>query len=192
MDDEFLFAGYQVRVSVGSKLICTIADNINPLYVPTRESIKPEFHSIMEMCEIPFLITKKSYLLKLIDLAQKDLVKAENLLIFRCAILKNDSRNSSCEFYDKTGNLLTKSFGYLDEIIEPKIEYKRYGYDVIDPAIGGGFDSAIHTYNLSPVSLNEYGILEEINVAIGLRDFVKIELPEHGPFGVWSISLVKL
>ncbi|MCP4486892.1 MAG: hypothetical protein GY820_06165 [Gammaproteobacteria bacterium] len=192
MDDDFLFAGYQARVVEGLKPTYTLGDNINPLYVPNRESIRSHFELIMEECEIPFLITRKSNLLKVIDLSLHDLPRPENLFVFRCAILKSDSRSGKCEFYNGAGDLVTASFMYVDELVEPEMKFEHYGYDVIDSTIGGGFDSAIHTYNLPTVTLNESGLLTEENTAIDLRNYAQNELPDHGPFSVWSVGLVNL
>lgn len=190
MDKQFIFAGYQFRVARETKLTCTLADNVNSLYTPNLESLSTEFELIMEDCVVPFLITTEFNFYKLLELSRRDSFGENTLVIFRCAIMKCDLQSAYTDYYDNSGKLITTSFQYVHGLVEPQIEFEECGYDVLDVTIGGGIDSVIHTYGLCTDLLNENGLFSTADAAVTLRNHSRNELPDHGPFTVWSIGLV--
>jgi hypothetical protein len=190
MDDTFVFVGYQLRKRGAQKFQGTMANHVNPLYIPKEEPWLSVFRSVSS--GIPFFFSTEHELDQLIEIYRKNTEEKETLAIFRCAIFKDDIKSAYTEFYnDNEGNhLVRKSFEYAHNIVEPQVEYRALGFDVIATDMGGGFDSAIHTYPLCLTPLNVNGLLDSLDIAIKLRDYAGTEIPEHAPFSVWSIGLV--
>lgn len=191
-DSEFVFVGYQLREVPEVNILGTLADNIHPLYLPRIELLRAEFDSLITKCSAPFFVTTESDLLHVVEISKQDSEMAVRVLTFRCAILRADMQSACFEYYDDSRTLVQGTFDYANGMSEPRIGFEALGYDVLDITLGGGSDSAIHTYKLSSQKLNEHGLLDSLDEAIALRTHAANEFSDHARFTIWSVGLVSM
>ena len=193
MNKRFFFVGYQLRECSVNHWLSTLADNINPLYLPQDKRLRSDFERILALFEFPFFIQRQKDLLSLCNIAQLDtLPEGHRIIAFRCALLREQAQDAQYEYYNDQGKIAFSSYNKALKIEEPAIESKLAGIDVLDASEAGGCDSAIHTYNMiEPLELNKNGLLDDLEKAMALKELADEDMSGHGPFTIWELSVVQ-
>ena len=193
MDKRFIFVGYQLRECSDDHWLATLADNINPLFLPQDKRLRSDFERILASFEFPFFIQRQKDLLSLCNIAQSDTItKGRRVTAFRCALLREHIHDAEYEYYNDQGKIAYAPYNQALNIEEPAIETKLAGIDVLDASGVGEFTSAIHTYNMIEASyLNKNGLLDDLDKAKALKELADEDMSGHGPFTVWEISVVQ-
>lgn len=195
MKRTFVTLGHQLRVvdrDIAS-LCGSVAENVNPLYLPLDRKLAEDYASSLMQLQIPFMVASDEELLRMCSIASEDVRHTKKIVaVFSCSISFDDYNNAKFSYFTREQVLVTVPYASVQRVQSTCLSCRPLGLDVLDASEGGGFDSAMHTYGLGLESLNKFGLIEDANTAYSIREKADLETDGHGPFSVWEIGVADL